>query len=198
MVRVESFSLPPLPRREIARYARCPLHELPSFTEALVDECAAAARGLVCWDAFPIEKESGGLNFGFMKTDSADLAKNLQNCQEIILFAATVGSDLERLIRKYSAISPAKAVLCHAIGNTAIEAVCDAFCDSIVNRFGKTAPRFSPGYGDLPLDVQKNVFAALEPQRHIGLSIGENLMMTPVKSVTAIVGILEGKRHEYS
>ena len=52
-------------------------------------------------------------------------------------------------------------------------------------------PRFSPGYGDLPLEVQRTLFSLLEPMRHIGLSLTDSLLMSPTKSVTAFVGLTE-------
>ena len=49
--------------------------------------------------------------------------------------------------------------------------------------------RFSPGYGDLPLDVQRPLFAALDVPRKIGVSLTDSLLMAPSKSVSAIIGI---------
>ena len=55
---------------------------------------------------------------------------------------------------------------------------------------GKTlAARFSPGYGDLPLEFQREIFRALDVPRRIGVSLGSSCLMSPSKSVTAIVGI---------
>ena len=95
----------------------------------------------------------------------------------------------------FGKISPAKALIFQAIGAERIEALCEAFARDIHDRCGKigaaTGPRFSPGYGDLPLDIQKNIFAALDCPRKIGLSLNESLLMSPTKSVTAIIGIKE-------
>ena len=52
-------------------------------------------------------------------------------------------------------------------------------------------PRFSPGYGDLPLALQADVFWALDCTSKIGVSLSESLIMSPQKSVTAIIGISE-------
>lgn len=50
-------------------------------------------------------------------------------------------------------------------------------------------PRFSPGYGDLAIDAQKDIFALLDCERQIGLTLGDSLLMSPGKSVTAFAGI---------
>ena len=56
---------------------------------------------------------------------------------------------------------------------------------------GVIRPRFSPGYGDLPIEIQKDIFRALDCPRRIGLTLNENLLMSPTKSVSAIIGIVK-------
>ena len=91
----------------------------------------------------------------------------------------------DRLAQKYSRVSPVKALFLEAVGNERIEALCDVFCGEYAN----ARPRFSPGYGDLPLDLQKDIFAALDCSRKIGLTLNQSLLMSPSKSVTAIMGL---------
>ena len=50
-------------------------------------------------------------------------------------------------------------------------------------------PRFSPGYGDLPLSMQTDIFRVLDCPRKVGLTLNNSLLMSPSKSVTAIMGI---------
>ena len=77
-----------------------------------------------------------------------------------------------------------------AIGAERIEALCDAFCDDISKEYNiAIKPRFSPGYGDLPLECQKDIFAVISPEKHIGLTLTDSMLMSPSKSVTAIVGL---------
>ena len=52
-------------------------------------------------------------------------------------------------------------------------------------------PRFSPGYGDWPLEEQRQLFAVLNCAKRIGLTLTDGLMMAPSKSVTAIIGLSE-------
>ena len=49
--------------------------------------------------------------------------------------------------------------------------------------------RVSPGYGDISLTMQKDIFAILDCERKIGITLNEDLLMSPSKSVTAIAGI---------
>ncbi len=80
-----------------------------------------------------------------------------------------------------------------AIGAERIESLCDMFCGELAETYAKDGmslrPRFSPGYGDLPLEAQKSVFKALDCHRKIGLALNDSLLMSPSKSVTAIVGL---------
>ena len=122
------------------------------------------------------------------------LSKNLKDCSSVIVFAATIGVEIDRLIAKYGRISPSKALVIQAIGAERIEALCDEFCSDIANeKKMRLTPRFSPGYGDLPLNIQKNIFDVLDCSKRIGLTLNDSLIMSPSKSVTAFVGVSHGE-----
>lgn len=192
----KELSPPPLNRREILRYMKCA--ESTKETDALVERCLAEASDKltykVCYCRLPIVRRSESLiDFSFATVESRDVAKYLDRCNEIILMSATVGIEIDRLILKYSRLSPSSAVCMQAIGAERIEALCDSLCDELkssLKQEGKTLkPRFSPGYGDLPLSFQKDIFRVLEPEKRIGLTLNTSLLMSPTKSVTAIIGI---------
>ena len=105
-----------------------------------------------------------------------------------IIFAATVGLAPDRAIARYGVSSPTKALVFDAIGAERIESLCDCFCKEIGNE-KKLRPRFSAGYGDLSIGVQRDIFRLLDCSKNIGLTLGESLIMTPSKSVTAIIGV---------
>ena len=50
-------------------------------------------------------------------------------------------------------------------------------------------PRYSPGYGDVPLDTQRIFFSLLPCTSKIGLTLTDSLVMAPEKSVTAFIGM---------
>ena len=179
--------LPPVNRHEVFHYARA--GEPDQAQNDLLDACLAElVPSLTCriaWAEYPVSRDSGVLDLGFARVQSADLAKNLRDCGRIVLFAATVGIGPDRLAQKYSRISPVKSLFLESVGNERIEALCDVFC----SQFTDTRPRFSPGYGDLPLELQRDIIAALDCPRKIGLTLNESLLMSPSKSVTAIMGI---------
>lgn len=186
MVYQKELPLPVPDEREILRYAG--VKQSTPELEALMHECLALTegklRGRVCWAEYGISISGGVLDLGFAKVDSHSLMRNLDGCQRIVLFASTVGLEMDRLIARQARLSPARAHMLEAIGTERIESLCDLFCAEIEN----ARPRFSPGYGDLPLGLQREIFAALDCPKHIGVSLSESLLMTPRKSVTAIVG----------
>jgi cobalamin-dependent methionine synthase I len=110
-----------------------------------------------------------------------------------VVFAATVGLEPDRLIARYGRLRPTKALLVQAIGAERIEAVCDAFCADIANQAAErglyATRRFSPGYGDLPLSFQADLFSLLACEKAIGLTLTGSGMMVPTKSVTALIGV---------
>ncbi len=195
-VMVRTFAAPPVNRSEILRYACC---AMPSPEEdALVDACLREAEAVleyrVIWCRGPLKDTGESLQFGFAETASRDLRRALGGCDSWIAFGATLGLRLDRLIARAGSTEPAKALIYQAIGAERIEALCEAFCDECAEEAKKSGgyltPRFSPGYGDLSLEFQKDLFALLGGQQ-IGLTLGSSLLMSPSKSVTALMGIAE-------
>ena len=187
----KTYSAPPFDKCEILRYSGT--REVTAEIEALMEECLKEADGIfiykVCYGIFPLSKNGDEVDLSFTKISSKSLSRWLENSHSYILFGATIGIELDRLISKYSRISPSKALMFQAIGTERIESLCDEFCRDMKEEFENLAPRFSPGYGDFPLEIQKEIFTVLDPYRKIGLTLNESLVMSPSKSVTAIVGI---------
>ena len=194
-VYTESFAAPPVNKREILRYALA--GEDGDGARELMENCLREAeRELsyrVCYAEFDVKKGEEGTDLGFAVARSSALEKNLGDSTEIVLFAATVGVGIDRLIARYSAVSPSRALMLQAIGTERVESLCDAFCARLAEKKRaegrRTGVRFSPGYGDLPLSLQREVISALDCPKRIGVSLNESLIMSPSKSVTAIVGL---------
>lgn len=198
MIITKTYEAPPIDETEVLRYAGYKLKKeetADAETRSLLDACLKELQGKleykVCYRELPVTLEGDICNLGLFQVKSKHLALHLEKVfssslettaktGRAIVFAATLGVGIDRLITKYSSLSPAKALMFQAIGAERIEALCDAFCK---------LPRFSPGYGDLPLDTQREVFAVLECEKKIGLTLNSSLLMSPSKSVTAFVGL---------
>ena len=192
MVTTKSYTEPQICKKEILRYTGC--KEATPEIEVLVDECLKEVLPRlsykVCYTELSLNITEDICDFEHMKVKSKDLVKNLQGCEKVILFTATIGVEIDRLITKYSHISPSKALMFQATGTERIEALCDVFCEELENERGKSLhPRFSPGYGDLPIEIQKEIFRLLGCSKSIGVTLNDSLLMSPSKSVTAFVGI---------
>lgn len=185
------YDPPEINRKEILRYAGCKEAngEIISLLDDSIKETADKLTYKVCFCELSVNICGNICDFDAFKVESSDLALNLKDCKRVILFAATVGLELDRLIARYSKISPAKALLIQSVGAERIEALCDGFSEDIKRAGGILKPRFSPGYGDLPLDTQEKIFAVLCPFKNIGLTLNDSKVMSPSKSVTAFMGI---------
>jgi len=184
---------------EILRYAGAARADDPE-TRKLLDEVVRETRDAfayrVCWlrTAITWDGEMPDLPF---PSRSRQLAACLRGSAELVLFAATVGLEADRRIARYQRISPAKALLAQAFGAERAERLCDVFCGEIAEEAAaeglRCTPRFSPGYGDLPLETQRDVFRLLDCGRKIGVWLNDSLLMTPTKSVTAALGLRENE-----
>ena len=199
MTVIREFEAPPVSVKEIFRYLRA---EKGEELDRRVEKCLGAALPLItykaCFAEYPISVSGKTVNLGFAEVESGDLAKCLGDCSTAVVFVATVGIGIDRLMKRYEATSPADALIVSAVGNERVEALCDALCEDIAKEAEKKGcvakPRFSPGYGDLSLFLERDIFKALGVTKALGISLSEKMLMTPVKSVSAIVGIKNGEK----
>lgn len=196
MVQIKTYKGLPVCKSEILRYAGCRDNTVPD--ENVLDECIKTAKESifckVCYAVFDVNTSENECDFGVFTVKSSGLAKNLSGCKKAVIFAATLGVGTDRLISKYTSLSPLKALLYDAVGTQQVETLCDTFCRDIEKEYNSgTKPRFSPGYGDFDISYQKNIFSCLNCEKNIGLTLTDSMLMVPSKSVTAVVGLTEIK-----
>lgn len=201
--------------REVWRYCGYfgPLDDKKDELGRLYDDAGAeTAKALsysLCYRTLPVSelKPGGALEF---LTVSKQVVKLLDGCSHVVLFAATAGIGIDRAIGRWQKISPTMALLMQGFGAERVEALCDDFCSGYRNTIlgiddmnkGEATvntvatPRFSPGYGDLPIETQQNFFTILDISHLLGISLGEGCFMKPSKSVTALFGIKEVSSEE--
>lgn len=142
---------------------------------------------------FPLERRAEGIALaGSGVTLTGALAeKMLSQCGQAALLGCTLGQEFDRLLEETQRRDMARAVMLDACGGALVEAGCDRAEKELKDRLpGRyLTDRFSPGYGDLPLALQRPICAALEAGKRLGLYVTESLMLNPVKSVTAVIGI---------
>ena len=176
---VKSLTVSEINRPEVLRYAgvKKPTPEIEDLLDSCIAETKSTFTYRVCYtelkkDALP--KEISSLPF-------------LDGYEKVIVFAATVGLEIDRLVAKYGVMSPSRALILQSLGAERIEALCDAF----TSEFKTDSRRYSPGYGGFTIQNQGYIFSILNPSRQIGLTLNSSLLMSPTKSVTAILPIKE-------
>lgn len=125
--------------------------------------------------------------------DGKDISEHLAGCEKAVLMACTLSAGTDRVIRKAEVTDMTKAFIMDAMASAATEQVCNAAEEEIfanVTGYFRTW-RFSPGYGDFPIDVQRDFLEILKAPKQIGLCANESSLLTPRKSVTAVIGLSE-------
>ena len=185
-------------KKEALRYMGCKNYAPDENLEKIYEECLSEFKKVASYKAVyrftDITQNPDNIrNLGFCSICNESLYKNMSGCKSAVVFAATAGTGVDRLILRYTKTSPAHAVVADCIASSAIEVWCDEI-NGIINEQYETKPRFSPGYGGVSLGHQKDVLSFLDAERKIGITLSDALMMIPAKSVTAFVGIVENKQ----
>lgn len=166
--------------------------EPDAATQALLERCAApvlaAAAPRAVWLVADVDALSeAGLLCG------EDVYKHLEGCTEAILLAVTLGAGVDAQIRRAEIGDIAAGVASDALGSALAEQAADAAEAELRNEMARQGKyltgRFSPGYGDWDIGVQRRVAAALDTPRRAGLCVTDTDLMTPRKSVTALLGV---------
>jgi hypothetical protein len=142
---------------------------------------------------FPLSQEENAFSLtGSGVTLTGNTAQTMLNdCQQAVLLCCTLGAEFETMLRSEQARDMARAVILDACGSAWVEAGCDKAEDELSKRLPQLyrTDRFSPGYGDLPLDLQPAICAALDTRRRLGVHVTDSLLLNPGKSVTAVIGL---------
>lgn len=120
-----------------------------------------------------------------------DIRNHLKGCEKAVLFCATISSGADKLLRSAQVSNMAEALVLDSLASVAIEQVCDKVEEIIRSAYPNmySTWRFSPGYGDLPITTQAEFLNVLNAPRRIGLTTNSSFILTPSKSVTAIIGL---------
>lgn len=194
---------PPLTvdRRAVLAYLRLggtdPEGALLDRLAAVERAVLAAARPRAYWRLEPVAfAEDGSYTVGPLHLCSRDLARHLAGCRHAYLFCATLGADVDALARRYSLTSAADALLAQAVGSALIETYCESLKEELLAEPAVAGERlhlrYAPGYGDLPLETQRELLAVLDSTRRAGIVLTDGLLMIPSKSISAIWGVGPG------
>ena len=184
-------------KKEVLRYLGYK-GNLEEKTDSLIDLCineiSLSASPKTVYAVFDTDGEN--LKNTVFTLCGNDIKNHLSGCGKCVLMAATLGAEIERKIAQTQISDMAKALVLDACATATIESVCDSLCAKIEKEIAplKLTSRYSPGYGDFPLKMQRDLISVLDAGRKIGLTLTPENIMIPRKSVTAVMGITDEKR----
>ena len=186
-----------LDRAEALRYLAIARPDAGSL-EAIEPVAAALEQALTprfTFAVFPVRRtpEGAALEGSGLVLPGRMARTMLRECSDAVLLLCTLGAGFEAQLRAASARDMAQAAMLDACGSAYVEAGCDEAEKAIAARFPEKylTDRFSPGYGDLPLELQPALCAALDSQRRLGVTVTESLLMVPMKTVSAVIGLAD-------
>lgn len=173
--------------------------ELNNLIDSCIDEIKDISQPHYTFEIFEVKKVDGGVKLigTNIILKGNDISKHLEKSKKCAVLAATLGVGVDNRIRILSKTDITRSLILDACGTEAIEGVCNSVED-MIKQIAKSEGlninfRYSPGYGDLSIDVQENIINLLSTQCKIGLTCTDSNIMLPRKSVTAIIGFVDGE-----
>ncbi len=207
---VQSYDICSMEKSEVLRYMGYQGQDYDSSLDDLIEQGmnraieVARPRGVVRVfdvageDRTPEGKFVVALKDTALTLSGSSMEKHLHGARAVGVFAVTLGMADERELRRLSLTDRLGHVIFDAASTTLVERAADAAEADVVCQVQErglfTNFRFSPGYGDLSMQTQPVLLAALDAQRQLGITLSKTLLMTPTKSVTAIVGLFEERQ----
>lgn len=193
---MKEFALTTIDTYEVLHYMGCPPEQADASLKHMVEECAGqlmqVAQPRWISHTFSISRLDEGicLDSGLL-LPGRDLAVHVEGCHQLVLFAATLSSQVDRLIRQAESRDMLQALCLDCCATAAVEQLCDWVEEQIHDQYPHSyfPFRYSPGYGDLPLSVQGSLLSMLDAPRKLGLCASSSHILTPRKSVTALIGV---------
>lgn len=160
-------------------------------------ELEASAKGKWTYGSYDLEfsEDSITLSGTGIELRGRNIRRILANARTAYIMACTIGPQAERIIQLKKLQSATSGMIADACASALVEGYAD-MCQKEIE--GNLKPnqtltfRFAPGYGDLPLATNRMILEELKAEKRIGIHLTETMLMTPRKSIVAILGILDG------
>lgn len=203
---LKSYQIDALDRKEVLRYLGYRGQEVTPELDARLDSaiasCLAIGRARASIAVYRVAGREE-LPDGTPQVTLADTAltlvgtsmqRHMRGARKVGVLAVTIGMGVERELKRLSLTDRLGQVLFDAAATTMVERAADAAEATLVGMAAReglyTNFRFSPGYGDMPMQTQHVLLDALDARR-LGITLSPTLLMTPTKSVTAVVGMFD-------
>jgi hypothetical protein len=133
------------------------------------------------------------LSYENVRFESGDIvAQQLHGSSTLIIFAGTLGPDFDDWSRSFfNQGDPFSGYVADVIGSLKVEQAIEWISSKIESEFlakGLTCTnRYSPGYCGWDVYEQHKLFNLL-PQGFLGITLHPSALMTPIKSVSGVIG----------
>lgn len=187
-------------KSEVLRYLGYRGQELGPELERLMEEmcqrCLESARPRYYWRSFALAADGNGqpeLAGTGVVLRGGDIRKHLDRGAACAVMAATLGLEPEREMLRIGRRSTTGEIVFNAACTALIESVADA-CEREIQAYARgkglaAGYRYSPGYGDFPLEQQGAVLGVIEAGTRLGITLTDSMLMVPKKSVSALIGL---------
>lgn len=195
----------PLSKSEVLRYLGYRRKQeltvaISQIIDELMQEVQEISKARYTYQVFDMLIESEQETIKIVGTDfvipGKDAYNHLKNAEKIVLYAGTLGLEIERKTRIYEAIDLTKGFIIDACAVEYIEKVLDLAEVDVNNQYSNyfLNRRFSPGYGDVPLNIQGDFLRVIGADKKLGLTLTDTNLMVPRKSVTAFAGLFKSEK----
>ena len=168
--------------------------KLDTFREALA-AVQQAIEPAACWASFPIQKilhEKLVLANG-VRIGGGPVVAVVGGAEELIVAVCTVGPAADRLVKEaQQARQLFKAMLLSDLASWAVDTIRQGLCLWLEEQAHEQGLRvsapLSPGESVWSVADQAVIFSLLDT-RQIGVSLSPSMVMTPIKSLSLIIGV---------
>lgn len=165
-------------------------HETPdaqslALLETCLEEVQAKAVPRFITHIYPLTHDPLGIEG--IGLDYPDLIALFGRCHSVCVIGATLGLGIERHCARLSKIDMAKLVVFDAVASAYLEEQCDAYEETL--GLGVRTFRYCPGYGAVPLELNRTLCRALQMDKHIGLTVQPSNLLLPQKSMIGLIGL---------
>ncbi len=182
-------------------YPSTPKEEIMEWITEVSQKLEQKAQYKAVYKVFSIEPREEGKDISLegctLTLTGKDIATLLEESHHCILMAVTLGREVDNWLRQLEICDMADAVIADACASSLVEEYCNYMEAEILATVKKSmgdihfTDRFSAGYGDLPLEIQPLFCKTLNCEKQMGLTVSPSYIMSPQKSITAIIGIAD-------
>ena len=164
---------------------------------------------ILCGESLPDAGDAAfgtGVTTGYLEQNARlDPTLDVYATMKLVFTPALDAMQQMEGLQKQLAADPHNAELtdkiahCTAVVDAMASAVMEELCNALEAEIRTSVQaqghyltgRFSPGYGDCPLTLQQPFAIALDTVRGLGMAVTPENLLTPRKSVTAILGVAD-------